>query len=166
MREHYSEATEMVNEQVPDPIFNEIAITVYVDSDHTHDKHTQRSITGLIIFVGHTPAMYQAKQQGAVETSTHGAKFMAMKTDVEEVMSIRYMLCCLVVKVKAPTRILRDNWSVIMNSTVPSSLLKKKHVAISYHIAREATAAHIVHPLKTKGDWNSADVLTKPQTQK
>eukprot|EP00957_Ditylum_brightwellii_P182027 13867725-Ditylum_brightwellii.AAC.1 len=110
--------------------------------------------------------MYQAKQQGAVETSTYGARFMAMKTAVEEVMLVRYMLHCLGVKVKAPSWILEDNWSVIINSTVPPSLLKKKHIVIFYNMAREATTAHIVHLLKIKGDWNFTDVFTKPQTQK
>eukprot|EP00957_Ditylum_brightwellii_P189598 14432122-Ditylum_brightwellii.AAC.1 len=125
---------------------------------------TRRSITGLIIFVGRTPVMYKSKQQGTVETSTYGAKFMAMKTTAEEVMAVRYMLRCLGVKVSKPTCILDDNRSVIIDSTVTSSLLKKKHVAISYHMAHEATAARIVHPLKTKGDWNFVDVLTKSLT--
>eukprot|EP00957_Ditylum_brightwellii_P147155 11205315-Ditylum_brightwellii.AAC.1 len=88
-----------------------------------------------------------------------------MKTAVE-VMLVRYMPHCLGVKVKAPSWILGDNQSMIINSTVPSSLLKKKHVAISYHMAREVTAACIVHLLKTKGDWNFTAVLTKLQTQK
>ena len=75
-----------------------------------------------------------------------------MKTVVEKVISVRYILRCLGVKVTKPTNILGDNRSVILNSTVPSSLLKKKHIAIVYHKIREATAAGIVHPLKTKGD--------------
>eukprot|EP00957_Ditylum_brightwellii_P183769 13998207-Ditylum_brightwellii.AAC.1 len=61
MREHYPVATEMVDEQVPDPMFNEIVITAYLDSNHSHNKLTWRSITGTIIFVGCTPVMYQAK---------------------------------------------------------------------------------------------------------
>eukprot|EP00957_Ditylum_brightwellii_P162905 12404903-Ditylum_brightwellii.AAC.1 len=82
---------------------------------------TRRSITRLIIFVGRTPVMYQSKRQVAVETSTYGAEFMAMKTAVEEVMALCYMLHCLGVKVSKPTRILGDNRSAITNSTVPSS---------------------------------------------
>ena len=75
-----------------------------------------------------------------------------MKTVVEKVISVRYILRCLGVKVTKPTNILGDNRSVILNSTVPSLLLKKKHIAIAYYKTREATAAGIVHPLKTKGD--------------
>jgi hypothetical protein len=76
------------------------------------------------------------------------------------------MLCCLGERVTKPTHIVGDNRSVILNSTVPSSLLKKKHIAIAYHKTREAAVAGIVHPLKTKGDWNFTDVCTKSQTRK
>ncbi len=89
-----------------------------------------------------------------------------MRTAVEEVMSVRYMLRCLGVKVTRPTYILGDNKSVILNATIPSSLLKKKHVAIAYHMTREASAAGICHPLKTKGTWNFSDVCTKAQVRK
>ena len=89
-----------------------------------------------------------------------------MKTAVEEVMSVRYMSRCLGVKVTRPTPILGDNRSVIMNASIPSSLLKKKHVAISYHMIREATAAGICHPLKTNRKWNFSDLCTKAQVRK
>eukprot|EP00957_Ditylum_brightwellii_P099940 7615757-Ditylum_brightwellii.AAC.1 len=88
MREHYPEAEESINDQLYKPFFDEFAITAYVDSDHAHDKLTRRSITGLIIFVGCTPVLYQSKRQGAVETSTYMAEFLAMKTAVEKVMGV------------------------------------------------------------------------------
>lgn len=165
-QEQYPDAKEQKDDKLPKPLFDELAITTYVDSDHAHDKVSRRSMTGMIIFVGRTPVFALARRQGAIETSTYSAEFMAMKTAVEEVMSVRYMLRCLGVKVTRPTPILGDNRSVIMNATIPSSLLKKKHVAISYHMTREATAASICRPLKTKGDWNYSDVCTKAQVRK
>ena len=155
-----------MDKELPKPLLNELKVTAFVDSDHAHDKVTRRSITGLIIFVGRTPVQYMSKRQGAIETSTYGAEFVAMRTAVEEVMSVRYMLRCLGVRIEKPTHILGDNRSVILNATLKSSILKKKHIAISYHMAREATAAQIVHPIKTKGENNFADVLTKAQTRK
>jgi len=166
LRDHYPDSEELLDPATPTPLFDEISITAFVDSDHAHDKLTRRSITGLIIFVGRTPVFYQSKRQGAIETSTYGAEFLAMKTAVEEVVAIRYMLRCLGVKVSHPSLILGDNRSVIINATVHSSLLKKKHVAIAYHLTREATAARTVHPLKTKSEWNFADVLTKALARK
>ncbi len=163
LMERYPDAKEQNDNKLPVPLFDELAVSAYVDSDHAHDKVSRRSITGIIIFVGRTPVFALSRRQGAIQTSTYSAEFMAMKTAVEEVMSVRYMLRCLGVKVTRPTPILGDNRSVIMNTTIPSSLLKKKHVAISYHMTREATAAGIGRPLKTNGKWNFSDICTKAQ---
>jgi hypothetical protein len=40
--------------------------------------------------------------------------------------------------VDGPALMLGDNMSVVLNTAVPSSVLKKKHNAISYHRVREA----------------------------
>ena len=162
----YPDSEEMLDPAAPEPLFDEIKITAFVDSDHAHDKLTHRSITGLIIFVGRAPVFYLAKRQGAIETSTYGAELMAMKRVVEETCAIRYMLRCLGVRVEKASQILGDNRSVILQSTMHSSLLKKKHVAIAYHLTREAAAAGTVHSLKTKSEWNFSDLLTKALARK
>ena len=72
------------------------------------------------------------------------------------------MLRCLGVKVSSPTAVIGDNAAVIINATIPESLLKKKHVAISYHKTRECVAARVLQPLKTKSEHNFSDALTKP----
>jgi len=59
-----------------------------------------------------------------------------------------------------------DNKRVILNCTVPDSHLKKEHVAIAYHKAREAAAAGIIHPVKINSQDNFADILTKAVTGK
>ena len=66
----------------------EIIITVFVDSDHGHDKVSRRSIMGLIAFLGRTPVFYLSKRQGDIETSTYGAELCDMKTGVEETIAI------------------------------------------------------------------------------
>jgi hypothetical protein len=137
---------------------------VFVDSDHAHDKVSRRAITGLLIFVGRTPVFYTSKQQGAIETLTYGAEFCGMKTAVEELIAVCYMLQCLGVKVEHASMICGDNLGVIQNATISESLLKKKHVAIAYHKTREAAATGICHPIKTGGVDNFADTLTKAQT--
>ena len=62
--------------------------------------------------------------------------------------------------------LLRDNLSVVQNSTIKVSLLKKKHVATSYHKIREAVATGIVHLIKTDGTINYENVLIKSQDLK
>ena len=82
---------------------------------------------------------------------------------VKELTSLRYMLRCLGVSVTYASLVCGDNLGVVQNSTVKDSLLKKQHVAISYHKVRETAAAGIAHPIKTPGSNNCADVLTKSQ---
>ena len=89
-----------------------------------------------------------------------------MKCGVKEIFSICYMFCALGVKFKHSSIICGDNMSVINNVLQSDSLLKKKHVAISYHTNREAAAADIVHPMKILGTENYADLMTKSQTLK
>ena len=51
-KEEYPEAVEEIDYYLPPPLVDELDITVFLDSDHAHDKATRRSITGLIMFVG------------------------------------------------------------------------------------------------------------------
>ena len=162
--EDYPEASEEIDAKLPTPKISEISITAFVDSDHAHDKVTRRSVTGMMIFLGRTPIFFSSKRQGAIETSTYGAEFCAMRTAVEELISVRYMMRCLGVKVEYASPLFGDNLGVVQNATMKESLLKKKHVAISYHKVREAAASGIVHPLKIDGRYNFADVCTKAQT--
>ena len=59
---------------------------------------------------------------------------------------------------------LGDNMSVVLNTTVPSSPLKKKHQSCNYHRIREAIAAKIVRFAHVSSGNNLADLLTKPVT--
>ena len=161
LREDYPDAAELLDTDLPPPLVDEIAITAFVDSDHAHDKVTRRSMTGIIILLGRTPVFYHSKRQGSVETSTYSAEFMAMRTAVEELISLRYMLRCLGVRVETAVYLFGDNLGVIQNATIKDSLLKKKCVAISYHRVREAAAASIVLPLKIGSKDNFADHLMK-----
>jgi hypothetical protein len=110
--------------------------------------------------------VYSSKRQGAIETSTYGAEFCAMKNGVEELIALRYMLRCLGVSVEHASILCGDSQGVVQNATIAESLLKKKHVAIAYHKTRESAAKGIAHPIKTGGVDNFADILTKPQTLK
>jgi len=77
--EQYPDAMEQKDNKLPMPLFDEVAISAYVDSEHAHDKVSRMSITGVIIFVGRTPVFALARRQGAIETSTYSAEFMTMK---------------------------------------------------------------------------------------
>jgi hypothetical protein len=52
--------------------------------------------------------------------------------------------------------------SVVLNTTVPSSVLGKKHNAIAYHRVEQPIAARIMRFAYIKREENVSDVLTKP----
>jgi hypothetical protein len=81
---------------------------------------------------------------------------------VEVILEYRYHLRMIGVPIDGPTLMLGDNNSVVMNTTIPSSVLKKKHNAIAYHRVREACAANIIRFVHIPTETNYADILTKP----
>ena len=161
MQGQYPEALEEIDIDVPKPIMPEMSLMVMVDSDHAHDKVSRRSITGMVTFLGRTPIQGSARRQGSIETSTYSAEFNAMRSATEEVIALRYMLRCLGVRVTRPTPVFGDNLSVITNIIKDDSLLKKKHVSISFNKTRECVAAGIIHPIKVESVNNFADLFTK-----
>jgi hypothetical protein len=72
------------------------------------------------------------------------------------------MLRSLGVALDGPALILGDNKLLVLNTTVPSSVLKKKHNVIAYHHVREAIAARIIRFSYIKSEENVSDMLTKP----
>ena len=69
-------------------------------------------------------------------------------------------------KVEGPSLMLGDNMSVLLNTSVPSSMLKKRHHGIAYHRVREAIAAKIVAFRFIESSRNYADLMTKPLPNK
>jgi hypothetical protein len=157
----YTDFKEDEDDRLPTPKMSELPITIFVDSNHGHDKKTGKSITGLIVFVGRTPIYWASKRQGAVQTSTFGAEFVALKRAVEEAVTTRYWLKSMGVSVTKPTVIYGDNLSAITNTIEPSSPLKKKYLALAYHFCREHFSAGIVDIRKIDGKDNYADPFTK-----
>ena len=139
--------------------------TFLFDSDHAHDLVTRRSLTGWIGYVGSTPVCWGSRRQGSIASSTYAAEFSALRTATEEAQNLRYMLRCLGCNVPSdgscPTKIFGDNLSVILNAQNPAADLSKKHVAISFHVVREAVAAGIIEPYWLRGIYNTSDLMTK-----
>ena len=86
---------------------------------------------------------------------------MAMRIATEQIVELRFMLRMLGVPVEGPSWIFGDNKSAIISSTIPSSTLKKRWNALSYHRVREAVAAGIINIVHIPSEWNPSDVLTK-----
>ena len=139
----------------------ELRTTIFVDSNHGHDKVTSKSITGLIRLVGSTPTTWFAKRQSSCQTSTFSAEFISLKRAVEEAITHRHYLRAFGVRMLKPTTIYEDDMSVVINLTTPGSKLQKKHVALACHFCREYQAGGVVNTRKIKSENNYSDGCTK-----
>jgi hypothetical protein len=96
-----------------------------------------------------------------VETSTYGSELVASRVATESILEVRYMLRSLGVALDGPALMLGDNMLVVLNTTVPSSVLKKKHNAIAYQHVREAIVSRIMRFAYIKSEENVGDVVLK-----
>ena len=123
---------------------------------------TRRSTTCVILFVNGTPIRWYVKRQNTVETSTHGSEMVAGRIAVDLAVELRYNLRMLGAEVKGSTLLFGDNKSMISNTSLPHSTLKKRKSANDYHRVREAVASGIASIVHIDTKYNLADMGTKP----
>jgi hypothetical protein len=86
---------------------------------------------------------------------------VASRITTELILEVRCMLRSLGVALDGPALMLGDNMPVVLNTTVPSSVLKKKHNAIAYHRVSEAIAAWMMRFAYINSEENVSYVMTK-----
>ena len=157
----YGNVKEDVPENAPVPLGKEFIMRAHVDADHAGDKLARRSRTGYIVFLNMAPIYWLSKKQTAIETSSFGSEFIAMKQCCEFVRGLRYELRMMGIPVNEPTFIRRDNKSVLCNTMIPSSVLSKKSKSIAYHAVREVVARNEWVTGYIKTEVNPSNILTK-----
>ena len=147
--------------EAPEPRGKGFRITVFVDCDLGGDLVTRRSRTGYAVFLNSAPLYWLSKKQTSCEVSTFGSEFTAMKQACEYVRGLRYRLRMMGIPVDEPAFVFGDNKSVLANTTVPGSTLKKKMNSLSFHFVREGCARDEWRTSYVNTLQNCADLLTK-----
>jgi len=157
----YGELQEQLPTNMPESRGIGFTMSAYVDSDHAGDVITRRSRTGYLVYLNSSPVYWLSKKQQSIETSSFGAEFTAMKQCTEYIRGLRYKLRMMGIPCSGPAYIYGDNKSVLVNSSMPDSVLKKKSNSIAYNFVREGVAMKewILSYVNTKE--NLADFLTK-----
>ena len=157
----YGNVQEELPYNMPTPKGKMVRTTTNVDANLMHCLVTGRSLTGILHFVNQCPIEWFSKKQNTVESATFGSEFVAARIATDQLIDLRYTLRMFGAPLDGSGWMFGDNESVITNSTIPSSTLKKRHNALSYHRVREACAAGVMWFIHTPGKTNVADVLTK-----
>ena len=157
----YPDAVEVLPRKIPEPLGNPVVMRCYVDANHAGNLLNRRSHSGIIIYINNAPIVWYSKRQNTVESSSFGSEFVALRIATEMIEALRYKLRTFGIRLEGPTEVFCDNKSVVTNSSVPSSVLNKRHNAICYHRVREAQASNTLRVGWIPGDMNVADLLTK-----
>ena len=96
-----------------------------------------------------------------METSAFSSEFLALKTCLEGIVSLRYKLRMFGVPFDGPTEVFCDNNAVVLNSSNVKSKLNKKHNQLAYNAVRWAVAAQIIRVGWIDTKENLADAMTK-----
>jgi hypothetical protein len=145
----------------PQPRGFSFTIRAKVDADHAADTVTRRSRTGFLVYLNSAPVHWMSKKQGSVESSTFGSEFCAMKHCCEYLRGLRYKLRMMGIACEEPAYIQGDNQSVLYNTSIPDSTLKKKSQSIAYHFVREGSARDEWRTSYVNTNDNESDLLTK-----
>ena len=157
----YEDIKEELPPNMPKPRGNSVTISCFVDSNHAGNLVTRRSHTGILIFIQNAPIIWYSKRQNTVESSTFGSEFVALRIAKEQIVALRYKLRMFGVPLEGPARVFCDNQGVVNNTSLPESVLTKKHQQLNYHAVREAVAQGILQVGKEDTMTNLADLLTK-----
>ena len=118
---------------MPKPRGNGMIMMVYVDSDHAGDTVTRILRTSFVIFLNSAPIYWSSKKQTSCETSSFESELCAVKQATEYERRLRYKLQMMGIPVDEPTFVYGDNQSVLANTMMPGSTLKKKTQSIAFN---------------------------------
>ena len=152
---------EQIPKDIPKPLGKRVITTTFLAANLLHDIVTGKSVTAVLHFVNTTPTDWFLKRKATVETATYGSEFVAAKTATEEIMDLRNTQRYLGVPIMTKAYMFGDNKSVVTSSTIPQSILKKRHNMLSYHRVREAIAAKLLEFHWCSSSLNRSDILSK-----
>lgn len=102
-----------------------------------------------------------SEYRDTLETSTFGSECVALRIATEQIISLKYKLKMMGIKVEDSANVFCDNEALAKKSSTPQSVLTKKHNAICFHKVRECCAAGIIRVGWIDGKSNPADLFTK-----
>lgn len=97
----------------------------------------------------------------SVESSMYGSKLVAAWIAVDLMIELCFWQQALGVTIDGPTLMLSNNKSMVLNTSNPSSMLKKKHYVINSHQVWEAFTSKAVLFNHIPSTENESDVLMK-----
>ena len=138
--------------------------------EHADDPISVKSRTGFVVTLGNVPVTWSSKLQTEIATSTMHAEYIALSTEMRELVPITHTLehiCTIFHIPRDPAikavQVWEDNEGTLKLATGPIEKVTphSKHFAIKYHWFREKLTDLSISIRHITTDKQKADIMTK-----
>ena len=138
-----------------------LALSTYCDANWAGDPFDQKSITGMVVFLGHSPITWSTKKQLTIARSSTEVEYRASATIAAELSWIRMILKDLGIFLSSPPMLWCDNVSALALASNPIFHARTKHIEIDYPYIREKVLSKELKVNFISSLDQLADIFTK-----
>jgi hypothetical protein len=136
-------------------------LSAFTDADWAGDPNDCRSTSSLLMFLGHNPITWSAKNQLIVSRSSTEAEYRALASASAEVCWLRVLLRDLGIFISDPPILWCDNVSALAIASNPVFHARTKHIKVDFHFIRERVLHKDLQVKFVSTTDQLADIFTK-----
>ncbi|CAH9070946.1 unnamed protein product [Cuscuta epithymum] len=138
-----------------------LSLTGWCDSDRAACPLTRKSISGWIVFLGHSPISWKTKKQTTVSKSSAEAEYRSMAAATGELKWLKALLLSLGIHHPQAIPLYCDSQSSIHIARNPVFHERTKHIEVDCHFVRDAIQEGLIAPNYVPTTIQLADIFTK-----
>ncbi|CAH9084778.1 unnamed protein product [Cuscuta epithymum] len=140
---------------------SELSLTGWCNSDWDACPLTRRSLSGWLVFLGHSPISWKTKKQSTVSHSSAEAEYRAMAPATCELKCLKTLLLSLGINRDKAIPLFCDSQSALHIARNPVFHERSKHIEVDCHFTRDAVKSELIAPSYVPTTVQLADIFTK-----